>query len=208
MFRTLCTLAMLAFASPALAHHPLNGLPMDSLADGILSGIGHPLLGFDHLFFVLLAGVASAKARIVQRGIGAYLLMMALGCWLVSRGLDISGQEPMILTSLLLLGGLVAYQQSGRALLYLGLLALFGLFHGAAFGETITAAEITAGPRVLAGYLAGLIAVQWLMAASAGAFARRLPPLHIRLAGAMALGAGMVLGLDALEGPLVRQLIG
>ena len=48
------TAALTLAATPALAlaHHPLGGLPMETFADGLLSGVGHPLLGFDHLFFV------------------------------------------------------------------------------------------------------------------------------------------------------------
>ena len=33
-------------AVPAFAHHPLGGLPMETLTDGLLSGVGHPGLGF------------------------------------------------------------------------------------------------------------------------------------------------------------------
>ena len=43
----------------AVAHHPLGGMPMETFAHGVLSGIGHPVLGFDHLFFVALVGVAA-----------------------------------------------------------------------------------------------------------------------------------------------------
>ena len=52
-------------AGPALAHHPLAGLPMETGAQGLLSGLAHPVLGFDHLFFVLAAGVAT---RLAGRG--------------------------------------------------------------------------------------------------------------------------------------------
>ena len=44
-------------ASPALAHHPLAGAKMETFMHGMLSGVGHPLLGFDHLFFVALVGI-------------------------------------------------------------------------------------------------------------------------------------------------------
>jgi len=40
-------------AAPAFAHHPLAGMSLQTFAHGILSGVGHPLLGFDHLFFVM-----------------------------------------------------------------------------------------------------------------------------------------------------------
>ena len=51
--------AIAASATPALAHHPLGGLPMETFTQGVLSGIGHPLLGFDHLFFVIAVGIAA-----------------------------------------------------------------------------------------------------------------------------------------------------
>ena len=51
--------ALLSLTTPALAHHPLGGLPMDTFAHGLLSGIGHPMLGFDHLFFIALIGIAA-----------------------------------------------------------------------------------------------------------------------------------------------------
>ena len=48
-------LAVLLLASPAFAHHPFG--MGDSVAltplQGLLSGIGHPLLGPDHLLFLL-----------------------------------------------------------------------------------------------------------------------------------------------------------
>jgi urease accessory protein len=41
------------YSAPAFAHHPLAGMPLQSFAHGIMSGVGHPLLGFDLLFFVM-----------------------------------------------------------------------------------------------------------------------------------------------------------
>jgi len=52
-------LAFTAVAAPAFAHHPLAGQSMETFTHGLLSGIGHPLLGFDHLFFVLAVGIAA-----------------------------------------------------------------------------------------------------------------------------------------------------
>lgn len=52
----------LCAGGPAFAHHPLNGAPMTTFADGLLSGVGHPVLGFDHLFFVIAVGVAAVLA--------------------------------------------------------------------------------------------------------------------------------------------------
>jgi urease accessory protein len=41
------------YSAPAFAHPPLAGMPLQTFAHGIPSGVGHPLLGFDHLFFVM-----------------------------------------------------------------------------------------------------------------------------------------------------------
>ena len=48
-------LLVLAGASPALAHHPFEGVEASSLTpvQGLISGLGHPLLGPDHLLFLL-----------------------------------------------------------------------------------------------------------------------------------------------------------
>jgi urease accessory protein len=208
MFRILSLVTALGIASPALAHHPLGGLPMTRFSEGVLSGIGHPILGFDHLFFVLLAGVVSAQANLGLRGPLTYLVAMTTGCAAVSTGVSIPWQAPMILTSLVLMGALAAYGAPARHRIARGGLALFGLFHGAGFAETIAGQEISAGSMVLAGYLLGLILVQFLMAGGAYVLTRRLAPVQARLAGAMAMGAGILLTLEHLEGPLLQRLVG
>ena len=54
-----------AFGGPALAHHAMDyALPATAL-DGFLSGLGHPLIGTDHLLFIVAAGVLAAR---VERG--------------------------------------------------------------------------------------------------------------------------------------------
>ena len=97
----------------ALAHHPLGGMPMETFAQGVLSGVGHPILGFDHLFFVALIGVAalytgrallSPFAYIARRlpddgswrrfaGQGGYHWSIAIGAWVcrpVRPGTDVA----------------------------------------------------------------------------------------------------------------------
>ena len=59
MKKPILTAAAVMAATPAMAHHPLGGLPMETLSHGLLSGIGHPVLGFDHLFFVAIFGIAA-----------------------------------------------------------------------------------------------------------------------------------------------------
>ena len=48
---------VVATTSNAFAHHPLGGAAPETMLHGFLSGVGHPLIGFDHLAFVFAIGV-------------------------------------------------------------------------------------------------------------------------------------------------------
>lgn len=202
---------LLLGAGPALAHHPLAGLPMETGIQGVLSGLAHPVLGFDHLFFVLAAGVAAMLAGQPLRGPLAYVGAMLAGCALALSGYGLPLIEGVIALSLLVLGGLIL---SGRALtpgVILPMIAGFGLFHGAAFATGIAGAEGAAAGPVFAGYLLGLGVMQYALALGAGVLAARaggIGALRPRLAGAMVAGVGLFLCLDAMEGPLVAVITG
>lgn len=203
----------LAAATPAFAHHPLGGLPMETFTHGLLSGIGHPVLGFDHLFFVAAMGIAASFTAQKLLTPAAYIGAMLAGCAMIYAGLALPLTETLVVVSLLVLGGVVL---SGRTLttpVALALFAGFGLFHGAAFGGSIAGAEGGAGMAVLAGYLIGLGAVQYLIAQGAGWAMRKLGALNAdaitaRLGGAMVAGVGLFLALEVIEGPLVAAIAG
>jgi urease accessory protein len=204
--------ALMLGASPALAHHPLSGAPMTTFADGALSGIGHPVLGFDHLFFVALAGIAGLLMGRRFAAPGAYLAAMLLGCGLMYAGIGLPAKEAMIALSLLVMGGIVL---SGRAMapgLMLALFAGFGLFHGSAFGDAVAGVEGGVGGAVLMGYLLGLSVVQFGVAVAAGWVAetvfrtRAAGAVNARLAGAVVAGAGLLLTLEAVEGTAFAAL--
>lgn len=194
-------------ALPAAAHHPLGGQAMRGFSDGLLSGLGHPVLGFDHLFFVLAVGIAARLGSAPMLAPLAYLVAMAAGVVLVAGGGGLPLVEPMVLGSLVVAGGLLA---AGRRLPLL-LAAGFGLFHGADFGEAMAGVEAARG-GVLAGYLLGLVAVQWALAVMAGAGGVRLLSITrpgaqgARLIGAGIAGAGVMLVLEAGEGAALAAL--
>ena len=136
-------------ATPALAHHPLGGLPMETFAHGALSGVGHPVLGFDHMFFVIAMGVAALFTAHRYLTPAAYIAAMLVGCGLMYAGVAMPLQETFIAISLLAVGGIVL---SGRALgvgTALAVFAAFGLFHGSAFGGSIAAQEGGIGAGVV-----------------------------------------------------------
>jgi len=207
--------AVIALFTPTLAfaHHPLGGLPMVTFADGILPGVGHPLLGFDHLFFVALVGVAALFTRQRFATPAAYIAAMLIGCYAMSTGIGLPAKEIIIGVSLLALGAVVL---SGKALGVLPAIAIFagfGLFHGSAFGDSIASQEAAVGGQVLAGYLIGLSFVQYAIALGAGWLVANVlgavnaQAIQARLAGAVVAGVGLFLTLENVEG-LVFDLMG
>ena len=187
---------------------------MLTFAHGLLSGIGHPLLGFDHLFFVALAGVAAVLTGFRFIAPMAYIVAMLAGCLVTALWTSLPATELVIALSLLILGGMLL---SGRAFsLHTVLLAFaaFGLFHGSAFGESLASQEAGFAPQVLVGYLVGLGAVQYAVALVTGQVCTSLyqgiqaSAVQPRLAGAMVAGAGLYLTLEHLEGPLLQAIMG
>ena len=204
-----CLVAMsivACFPSVALAHHPLGGMPMETFVHGALSGIGHPILGFDHLFFVALVGVSALYTAYRLWSPFAFIGAMLVGCLAASFGLVLPATEFIIGLSLLVLGYLVL---TGRALsmpIALAAFAGFGLFHGAAFGGSIAAQEAAVGGGVLIGYLLGLGVVQYAISAASGWIAWNVwrateaAAIQARLAGAVVAGVGLFLSMENAEG--------
>lgn len=194
----------LLVAQPVLAHHPLGGLPMETFADGVLSGIGHPLLGIDHLFFVIVAGILALYSGSALTAPLVLIGGVLAGVLINVAGVHLPATELLIALSLIILGGIGLY---GRALSILPLVVLFGglgLIHGWAFGQSIVQQEAVS-QSVLAGYLIGLAAVQWLLATGAGMAVYRLlgalqaSDTRARLTCAVITGVGVTFMLEHIE---------
>jgi urease accessory protein len=203
--------ALALTATPALAHHPLGGLPMETLSHGLMSGVGHPVLGFDHLFFVVAVGVMSLFTAHRMLAPAAYIGAMLVGCGLMYAGVALPLTELVIVASLIVAGGLLASGRNFGMMPVLGLFAVFGLFHGSAFGGSIAGQEGGIGGAVLLGYLIGLGAIQYAIAVAAGWGVSKLgassaASVNARLAGAAIAGVGVFLALEVVEGPIVALL--
>ena len=82
---TLAAAMILTMTGAAFAHHPLGGMTPQTALHGFLSGVGHPVIGFDHLAFVIGIGLIAAfhRARLVMPAafvggtVGGTLLMLA-----------------------------------------------------------------------------------------------------------------------------------
>ena len=199
-------------ATPALAHHPLGGMPMETFAHGVLSGVGHPLLGFDHLFFVLAVGVAALFTGRALTAPLAFIAAMLVGVFLVVGGIQLPMVEPVIALSLLVLGGLVARGKALTAPIAMAIFAALGVFHGWAFGGSLAGQEGGASAAVLVGYLLGLAAIQYAIAVGFGLVvakvwnAKTADAISARLSGAVVAGVGAFLVLEVAEGTAFAAL--
>lgn len=186
---------LLAVIQPALAHHAMGGTLPSSAAQGFLSGIAHPVIGVDHLAFILALGLLAA----VQRAAG-YLIPLAFvpatvaGAALHVAQVSLPFAELAVAISVLA-AGLALFLQARDAKLWLSVFASFaGLFHGFAYAESIVGAETTP----LFAYLAGFSLIQLAIAAgawfAAGAMLKSAPASAAR---ALRL-TGTVVGLLGL----------
>lgn len=205
------TASLMMIPLAAHAHHPLAGQPMESFSQGVLSGIGHPILGFDHLFFVLLLGVVALQSTARVASIFGYLIAMLIGSMMMAFGLALPLIEPMIIASLICLGAVALSAKYLSRAKVVGFFALAGLFHGAAFGESIAAQEAGFSTAILMGYLLGLMVVQFAIAFAAGEALKkwndaRSDLLAARFMGALVLGVGLFLGLEFAEAQVFSTL--
>lgn len=184
-----CT-AWLVASQAALAHHPMGGKTPETFVEGFLSGIGHPIIGIDHLAFIVALGLVA--------GIGGFSLWMpltfiitsALGVALHVQGIGIPGVELAVAASVVVVGGLIAVRATLPTTAWLALFAIAGLFHGHAYGEAVYGAE--ASP--LWAYLAGLAIVQGAIMSGVALLAsgrNDLSPVAPRLIGATIAGVGI-----------------
>ena len=197
----IAALAVVLAASPALAHHPLGGATPDNFLHGLLSGFGHPVIGFDHLAFIVAVGVASAffAARYVLPLV--FIAGTLAGCLLFVSGVQLPQIEMFVAASILLLGALVMSGYQLPAVLVAALFAAAGLFHGSAYAGAIIGAEATP----LAAYVLGFGLVQYAIAAAMvwitqgiwqAASASAVQP---RLAGAVVAGVGATFLIEHVE---------
>ncbi len=186
------TAGLLLAASPALAHHPLGGQTPANAIQGFLSGLGHPVIGLDHLAFVVTIGLLAA---VMGRGLVipvSFVLASLAGTGIHLMELDLPAPEFFISASVLLFGVLLALRKQPHMAIVCGLATLAGLFHGYAYGEAVVGADMAP----LMAYLLGFATIQMGIAAAAYKVAQRVgaspegSALSLRFAGFALAGVG------------------
>jgi urease accessory protein len=164
-------IALLALVTlPAHAHHFMDGgLPQNGF-EGLLSGLGHPVIGPDHAAFVFAAGFLLALSSRGVWGIAALVLGSLVGAALHLAGMAFPGLEAAIASSVIVVGVLVMARRDVKLSALAAVLAVAGMLHGYAYAETI----FGAGAGVTGAYLIGFSVMQFAVAAAAFFLHRRL----------------------------------
>ncbi len=159
-FASLLTLV----STSAFAHHPMGGQTPSTLFEGLLSGVGHPIIGVDHLAFVVAVGIAAALAGSRFISPLAFIIATIAGTAIHVMAINLPAVEMMIAVSLVVLGAVVFIGKKMPVAALAGIFAIAGLFHGFAYGEAIFGAETTP----LFAYLTGFGVTQYAIAIVAG----------------------------------------
>lgn len=161
--------AVLAAAPPAAAHHPMGGATPVGVTEGLLSGLAHPLLGFEHALLLVALALATLREPRAVQAAALYVVACALGAALAAWRGVLPGTELAVAATLVGAGAaLLLKDRIGWAGLAAAV-AVAGAVHGHALGEAIVSADRTAAVS----YLVGLTVVQLLVVAAIGRAAAR-----------------------------------
>lgn len=194
----------LTMASAAFAHHPLGGMTPETALHGFLSGVGHPVIGFDHLAFVIAIGLMAAfhRARLVMPA--AFVAGTLGGTMLILASVTLPLAEVVITGSVMVAGGFAMRGKITDIRPAAALAAGAGLFHGWAYGQAVVGAETTP----IVAYLLGFGFVQMAIAMGVALFTARVwkafdaEAMQPRLAGAVVAGVGLTYMVEIVE-PLI-----
>ena len=173
---------LLAATTSALAH-------LDPVGHGsFMAGFTHPLFGLDHILAMVAVGLwaASLGGRALWAVPLAFVAAMALGFAAAMFALPLPFVEPVILTSVIFIGIMVALALPLPAPAVAACVAFFALFHGHAHGGEM-------GEAGALGYAGGFLVATALLHAAGLALGRWL--FATRIAGGLAALGGVWLAV-------------
>ena len=181
--------SVLMTAGAALAHAGHAGHE----ALGLGAGLMHPLTGLDHMLAMLAVGLWAALrgGRALVSWPATFVAAMLVGFSLGGAFSVVSGIEPAVLASVIVLGGLTAADARMPDGAGLALIALFGALHGFAHGADAAGGS----PAFEAGMVATTAALH-LAGIGLGLVLKRVGwPEMIRLLGLSAMAGGLALAV-------------
>lgn len=181
-------LILVALAPSVALAHPGHD------TSGMLAGITHPLLGWDHLLAMVAVGMLAVMGRSKpawQLPL-AFVSFMLIGALFGINGMAIPAVENGILLSLIVLGGLLAVGRSSSLLLLTVCCALFGTLHGNAHGI-----ELAAGHGAIS-YIVGFMLSTIALHTIGYLVASKWQIIALRVTGVAIASIGLVAMLGAM----------
>lgn len=189
-----CTI-LFSVAEPAFAHHVMGGQMPGTALQGFLSGLGHPVIGLDHLAALVAVGCLAATQARGAAAVVVFVAAMAAGAAAHVGQMNLWASEILAALAVVLLGAALVMKRTPSAGITFALFAGAGLVHGYALAESIIGAERTP----LLAYFAGLVIVQSGIALAAMHAVRLLAARGGEMAPARLIGAGIAgIGLAIL----------
>ncbi len=188
------TLVLLCLPKAAMAHHMTGGEVPRTFFAGLLSGLAHPVIGPDHLAFILAVGIIAAafgQGRIFPL---VFLVASLVGLVIHLMGVTVPGGEIAVAVSVVGAGAFLAADKKVRPLLLGVGFALAGAFHGYAYGESVVGAE----PAPLGAYLLGLVVIQYAVAMGAFTVVKRLDGRSLPWRNMAIRAAGVTVGVTGV----------
>lgn len=158
--RVLAGLLLMSTQGAVQAHHVMDGELPRTIGQGFLSGLAHPVIGLDHLAFIVAIGLLSLRW---SRGLVMPLIILPaalLGSGVHFLGWDLPAVEILVALSVVAFGLLLLLSRSLPLLAICGLAGFCGVTHGYAFAEAIIGAHRNA----IGAYLVGFTLVQLTIA--------------------------------------------
>src|SRR6476469_5822310 len=89
---------------PVLAHHIMGGRMPTTFADGLLSGLGHPIIGLDHFAAIVAVACLASVHRAGWLLVVSSVVAMIAGAAIHVRGATVPAAEIIVALSVISLG--------------------------------------------------------------------------------------------------------
>ena len=182
---------------PAFAHHPMGGPLPQNFLNGILSGIAHPIIGFDHLAFILTFGIIASyfKNKVI---LPLYFITFSLIGTILSVNFLVVPFSELIISLSIIIAGLTSLYDKKINIYFPIILALGGgFFHGYAFGQSVVGIE--ASPLIA--YLIGIALIGFVLIFGSSFLITKYYYLTLKpkFVGAIFTGVGLTYFIENVE---------
>ena len=147
----------LLYSKTSFAHHVMDGDMPVTFFQGLVSGLGHPVIDMTHFAFICGIGILCGVTRKSYLLPLPFLLGAIGGIGIQINIFGFQMPDVALAGTVILLGGLLLYVRKMSFLVIVPVFLVCGTLHGYAYGEGILGAE--QGP--IAAYLLGLMIIQY-----------------------------------------------